>query len=89
SAPTLLVQLPLYISAAVRGQTALSGPELAASSAVSIVAQILFASMGSIVYAMVFVDLRNRREGTDLAERLSQLEADASVSPTAPRGDLA
>jgi hypothetical protein len=80
SAPTLLVQLPLYISAALRGQTALSGPELAASSAVSIVAEILFASMGSIVYAMVFVDLRNRREGTDLAERLSQLEADATAN---------
>ncbi len=78
SAPTTLVQLPLYISAALRGQTGLSGPELAASTAVGVVAQILFASMASIVYAMVFVDLRNRREGTDLAERLSRLEAESA-----------
>jgi hypothetical protein len=74
SAPSALVQVPLYISAALRGQTTLSGPELALSTAVGVAAQILFGSMAPIVYAMVFVDLRNRREGTDLAERLSQLE---------------
>jgi len=74
AAPTTLVQLPLTISAALRGQVGLSGPEMAISTAVGVVAQILFASMASIVYAMLFVDLRNRREGTDLAERLRQLE---------------
>ncbi len=79
SAPTTLVQLPLYISAALRGQTTLSGSELAASTAVGVAAQILFASMAPIVYAMVFVDLRNRREGTDLAERVSALEAERDV----------
>lgn len=79
SVPTSLVQLPLTISAALRGQVGLSGPELAASNAVGILSQILFASMGSIVYAMVFVDLRNRREATDLAERLSRLEASSAI----------
>jgi hypothetical protein len=88
SAPTLLVQLPLWIGALLRGQTTLTAPELAASTAVGVVAQILFASMATIVYAMVFVDLRNRREGTDLAERLSQLEAQTAV-PLVPPTDAA
>jgi hypothetical protein len=83
SAPSALVQVPLYVSAALHGQTALSAPELAVSTAVGITAQILFGSMAPIVYALVFVDLRNRREGTDLVERLNQLEADARA-PSAP-----
>jgi hypothetical protein len=33
---------------------------------------------------MLFVDLRNRREGTDLAERLRQLEAAAAAAPSSP-----
>jgi len=73
--PTMLVQVPLMISNAVRGQLGLGPVELAISSAVGILAQVLFASMATIVYALVFVDLRNRREGTDIAERVSQLEA--------------
>ena len=40
-----------------------------------IVVRILLASIGSIVYTLLFVDLRNRREGTDIFERVSQLEA--------------
>ena len=84
SAPTMLVQLPLTIGALVRGQTGLSGPEMAASTAVAVAAQVLFASMAPIVYAMIFVDLRNRREGTDLAERLEQLESIPTTSSTAP-----
>jgi hypothetical protein len=79
SAPALLVQLPIRISAALRGELEPSGPELAAGTAVGVIAQVLFASMASIVYAMVFIDLRNRREGTDLAERVSYLEAAAPV----------
>jgi hypothetical protein len=79
SAPALLVQLPIRISAALRGELEPSGPELAAGTAVGVVAQVLFASMASIVYAMVFIDLRNRREGTDLAERLRHLEASPPV----------
>ena len=72
--PTMLVQMPLTISSAFRGQVGLSPGELAISTAVGVLAQVLFASMASIVYAVVFVDLRNRREGTDIAERVSQLE---------------
>ena len=84
SAPALIVQLPIRISAALRGELEPSGPELAAGTAVGVVAQVLFASMASIVYAMVFVDLRNRREGTDLAERLSRLESETTVSSPTP-----
>jgi hypothetical protein len=42
---------------------------------VSSVTRILLASIGSIVYTLLFIDLRNRREGTDIVERVSQLEA--------------
>ncbi len=73
--PTMLVQIPLTISAAVRGNLGLGSTELAVSTAVGILAQVLFASMATIVYAVVFIDLRNRRDGTDIAERVSQLEA--------------
>jgi hypothetical protein len=47
----------------------------AVSEAVSVVLRILFASVGLIVYTLLFFDLRNRREGTDMVERLTQLEA--------------
>jgi len=72
--PTLLVQLPLTILAFMRGDLALAPAETAITAAASIMTQILFASMATICYAVLFVDLRNRREGTDIAERLSQLE---------------
>jgi hypothetical protein len=79
---TALVEVPLAISSAMRGQVGLSPAESAISSGVGVLFQILFASVGSIVYTLLFVDLRNRREGTDMAERLTQLEA----SPTTPGG---
>jgi hypothetical protein len=82
SLPTYLVQIPLSISALARGQPGLSPTEEAISYAVSIAAQIVFASIGLVVYALLFVDLRNRREGTDIVERLSQLEA----SPVSTNG---
>jgi hypothetical protein len=72
--PAMLIQVPLTVAAAARGQLSLSPTELALSTAAGVVAQVLFASMASIVYSVVFVDLRNRREGTDIAERVSQLE---------------
>ena len=78
-APSLLIQLPLSLSAASRGALGAGPTEQAISTAASVVVQILFASMGSIVYAMLYVDLRNRREGTDIAERLSRLE---DIEPT-------
>jgi hypothetical protein len=41
----------------------------------SILCQLLFSSIGAIAYVLLFIDLRNRREGTDLLERVSSLEA--------------
>jgi hypothetical protein len=72
-----LVTIPFTVAAAFRGQIGLSPTEAVISNAVTSVATILLASIGSIVYTVLFVDLRNRREGTDIAERLSQLEASA------------
>jgi hypothetical protein len=69
------VTVPFTIYEAFRGQFGLSPTELAISGAVTSVTRILLASIGSIVYTLLFVDLRNRREGTDIVERVSQLEA--------------
>jgi hypothetical protein len=80
SAPTALVDIALTIVGASQGQLGLSPAQTALSYAVSIVLQILFASIGPIVYAVLFVDLRNRREGTDILERLSQLETELTVA---------
>ena len=72
--PSILIQMPLTILAYTRGQLSLSPPEQTISIAFSVVTQVLFASMASICYAVLFMDLRNRREATDIAERVSQLE---------------
>jgi membrane-anchored glycerophosphoryl diester phosphodiesterase (GDPDase) len=70
-----LVTIPMYIfEALTRGQFGLTPVEAVVTSAVTFAVRILFASMGTIVYTL-FIDLRNRREGTDIAERLGQLEA--------------
>jgi hypothetical protein len=71
------VTIPLTVVDLFRGQFGLSPPEAAIASAVTVAVQILLASIGSIVYTLVFVDVRNRREGTDILERVSQLEASA------------
>ena len=81
-APAALIEVPLLISSASRGQFGLDPTEAAISGGVSVVLQILFESVGAIVYTLMFVDLRNRREGTDMAERLTQLE----TSPITPGG---
>ena len=77
---TLLVSVPLSVSSTLRGELGPGVVESAIDGAVGILVQILFASVGSVVYTLLFVDLRNRREGTDMAERLTQLEA----SPITP-----
>lgn len=69
------VTIPFTVAALFRGQFGLTPSETAITNAVSFVVRILLASVGSIVYTVVFVDLRNRREGTDILERVSQLEA--------------
>lgn len=45
------------------------------NSTMSTICQVLFSSIGTITYVLLFVDLRNRREGTDLGERIGSLEA--------------
>jgi hypothetical protein len=71
-----LVTVPMYLfEALTRGQFGLTPVEAVITSAVTFAVRILFASMGTIVYTLLFIDLRNRREGTDIAERLGQLEA--------------
>ena len=80
--PTMLVQVPLMISNAFRGELGLGPAQLAISSAVGVLTQVLFASMATIVYALLYVDLRNRRDGTDITERVSQLEATIRCVPS-------
>ena len=81
-APEALVQIPISVSAATRGEIGLSPVEQAFSSAARVVVEVLFASLASIIYTLLFIDLRNRREGTDLAERVSQLETATPLSTT-------
>jgi hypothetical protein len=75
-----LIDIPMTIYEATRGQFGLSPTETAISNAITVIVRILFASIGAIVYTILFVDLRNRREGTDIGERLSQLEAAPSTT---------
>ena len=70
-----LINFPLAIFEATRGQFGLTSTEAAISGGFATIVRILFESIGVIVYTILFVDLRNRREGTDIVERLSQLEA--------------
>ena len=73
--PAMLIEVPLTISSATRGQIGLAPAQAAIANAVAVVLNILFASIGSIAYTLLFVDLRNRREGADILERLMLLEA--------------
>jgi hypothetical protein len=70
-----LINFPIAIFEATRGQFGLSPTEAAISGGFATIVRIVFESIGVIVYTILFVDLRNRREGTDIGERLSQLEA--------------
>ena len=78
--PAFLIQVPLSVVSATRGQAGLGPAETVISTAAELVVQVLFASLATIVYTLLFVDLRNRREGRDLAERLQQLEAPEAVA---------
>jgi hypothetical protein len=81
-APEALVQIPISVNAASRGEIGLNPVEQAFSSGARVIVEVLFASLASIIYTLLFVDLRNRREGTDLAERVSQLEIATLPSTT-------
>ncbi|MGH2351598.1 MAG: hypothetical protein ACRDI2_00720 [Chloroflexota bacterium] len=50
------------------------------NNAANFVGWILFGALTFIAATLLFVDLRNRREGADLAERLDVLEAGASAA---------
>jgi hypothetical protein len=69
-----LVGIPLGIASAARGEFDLDPTSAAVSTAIDIVMQILFESVAIIVYTLLFHDLRNRREGADIVERVSLLE---------------
>jgi hypothetical protein len=71
----LLLEAPLSIAVVARGQVGLDPSIAALSTAISIILQILFDSIAIIAYTILFHDLRNRREGTDLVERLASLQA--------------
>ena len=77
-----LIVLPLSVVVLLISLAGLSGSLVAsnptatiASNTATIVLQVLFSSIGAITYVLLFVDLRNRREGTDLGERISSLES--------------
>ena len=74
SVVTNVVQVPLTVNAAARGQAGLAPGELALVYGINVIFQVLFSSISAAVYVMLFNDLRNRREGTDIAERLRELE---------------
>jgi len=79
-APTAIIAIPLAISSGLLNYG--SGTEAIITEAVAVVLRVLFQSVGAIIYTLVFIDLRNRHEGTDLDERLTQLEA----APGTPGG---
>jgi hypothetical protein len=75
----VLVSVPIVILDVVfalvtlsntNGETVLQVVNATASS----ICQVLFSSIGTIAYVLLFVDLRNRREGADLGERIESLE---------------
>jgi len=79
---TALVLVPLFLGGMIVALAGLagafadqSGLGSILSNTATIVLQVLFSSIGTITYVMLFVDLRNRREGTDIGERISSLEA--------------
>jgi hypothetical protein len=78
----VLTAVPLTLVGLVIGLLGLNGTFLEGdgtgsliTNSLTVVVQVLFSSIGTIAYLLLFVDLRNRREGTDLGERISSLEA--------------
>ena len=78
----LLTFIPAFVVGVVFGLSGTaSAPgrpnvvESMVSNAATTLSQILFSSIAVITYTLLFIDLRNRREGADIAERLTQLEA--------------
>jgi hypothetical protein len=76
SAPGYVLSLPLSVAASARGNFGPDPIPSVVGQAVSLICQVLFASIGSIACTLLFTELRNRREGADLAERVRQLKQD-------------
>ncbi len=72
---TNAIQFPFAFGAASRGEIGMAPAETALVYGVNVVCQVLFSAIYGAVYALLFNDLRNRREGTDIAERLRELES--------------
>lgn len=82
----VLIAVPLLMVGMVLGVLGLSGafadPDptgTLVTNTASVVTQVLVSSLGSVAYVLLFVDLRNRREGTDIGQRISSLEATGVV----------
>jgi hypothetical protein len=82
----VLVGMPLFIAVFVVTLLGLTGPladiEVATSlitNSLTLVVQVVFSAFGTITYLLLFVDLRNRREGADIGERISSLEVSSHV----------
>ena len=77
SVVTNIVQIPLTIVAASSGRVGLGPGQMALVYGISTIAQILISAITGVVYTVLFNDLRNRREGTDIAERSAPSKARA------------
>jgi hypothetical protein len=72
--PSSLVSLILQAVVAVAPSFSQPGVVLAFDNAGGLLGQLLFSAISPIAFTLAFLDLRNRREGVDLAERVALLE---------------
>lgn len=70
-----IVQVPITVGAVSRGEIGLGPAETAIVYGMQTIFRVLFSGIVGAVFGVLFNDLRNRREGTDIAERLQELEA--------------
>ncbi len=78
SVPVTIVDI-LFGVFARPGNTAYQEALQVINSTVSSLCQVLFSGIATITYLLLFVDLRNRRYGTDLGERIDSLEMSFAV----------
>jgi hypothetical protein len=72
--PSGLIQAAVFAASASSPGGANEMIGFIVSQAASLIGQIIFASLSPIGATLLFLDLRNRREGADLSERLGALE---------------
>lgn len=76
--PILLVDLLLGVSLIFVGNLTSQVIFQVVNGTISSICQVLFSSIVTITLVLLMVDLRNRREGTDLGERIGSLEVTPS-----------